>query len=184
MVHLGPLPGTPRFRNDLDAVIAAAVADAERLTEAGFDGVGVENFGDAPFFRDDVPKVTVAAMTRAVAAVAEAVDVPIGVNVLRNDAKAALAIASVTGAAFIRVNVLSGTMWTDQGLVVGDAAEVLRLRTVIAPDTAILADVFVKHAVPPPGTTLGEAAEELAGRALADAIIVSGTSTGRSESLP
>jgi membrane complex biogenesis BtpA family protein len=179
MVHLGPLPGAPRFDGDLAAVIDAAVADARVLADAGFDAVGVENFGDAPFYRDHVPKVTVAAMTRAIGAVTDAVDIPVGVNVLRNDGSAALAVAAATEAAFIRVNVLSGSMWTDQGLVVGDAAEVVRLRTSIAPSTAILADVFVKHAVPPPGTTLSETAEELAGRALADGVIVSGTATGR-----
>lgn len=179
MVHLRPLPGSPRFDGDLDRIVASAVDDARRLQEAGFEGIGIENFGDTPFFRDDVPKVTIASMTRAVAAVAEHVPLPIGVNVLRNDARGALAVAAATGAAFIRVNVLSGSMWTDQGLIVGDAAAVLRLRSAIAPETRILADVFVKHAIPPPGTSLEHAAEELAGRGLADGIIVSGTATGR-----
>ncbi|HSF85544.1 MAG TPA: BtpA/SgcQ family protein [Acidimicrobiia bacterium] len=179
MVHLGPLPGAPRFDGDFDTVVARAVSDAEVLAASGFEGIGVENFGDAPFFRDDVPKVTIAAMTRAIAEVAKAVRLPVGVNVLRNDACGALAIAAATSAAFIRVNVLSGSMWTDQGLIIGKAADVLRLRKTIAPDTKILADVFVKHATPPPGATLEQAAEELAGRGLADALIVSGTATGR-----
>ncbi len=183
MVHLGPLPGSPRFSGGFDAVVARAVSDAEVLAAAGFGGIGVENFGDAPFFTDDVPKVTIAAMTRAISSVANAVELPVGVNVLRNDAAGALAIAAATGAAFIRVNVLSGSMWTDQGLIVGRAAEVLRLRRAIAPDTQIMADVFVKHATPPPGTTLEQAAEELSGRGLADALIVSGTATGRPPSL-
>lgn len=183
MVHLEPLPGAPRFAGDFDAVVARAVADASMLADAGFEGIGIENFGDAPFYPDDVPKVTIAAMTRAITAVAEAVDVPIGVNVLRNDACAALAIAAATNAAFIRVNVLSGSMYTDQGPIVGRAAAVLRERAVIAPSTRILADVFVKHASPPPGTTLEQAAKELAGRGLADALIVSGTATGRPPTL-
>ncbi len=179
MVHLGPLPGAPRFGGDLDAVIGAAVDDALRLDHAGFDAIGVENFGDAPFFADDVPKVTVAAMTRAIGAVAGVTAKPLVVNVLRNDGAAALAIAAAVGAAFVRVNVLAGTMWTDQGPVVGRAAELTRLRSTIAPDVGILADVFVKHATPPPGVTLEQAAEELAERSLADALIVSGSSTGR-----
>ncbi len=179
MVHLAALPGAPRFGGDFDAVLAAAVRDAEVLAAAGFDAVLVENYGDAPFYPDDVPKVTVAAMTRAVAAVRAAVDVPVGVNVLRNDAAAALAVAAVTGASFIRVNVLAGVMMTDQGPIVGRAAEVLRLRLSLAPDTLILADVLVKHAVAPGGVTLERAAEETAERSLADALVVSGSSTGR-----
>ena len=93
----------------------------------------VENFGDAPFYPDDVPTVTVAAMTRCIAAVNE-VGLPVGVNVLRNDGLAAMTIAAVTGAAFMRVNVLSGTMFTDQGVIEGRAAELARLRASIGPD--------------------------------------------------
>jgi membrane complex biogenesis BtpA family protein len=182
MVHLGPLPGSPDYDGDLQAVIDAAVADATTLAAAGFDGVMVENFGDAPFFADDVPKVTVAAMTKAVDAVT-ASGLPIGVNVLRNDALAALSIAAATGAAFIRVNVLSGSMFTDQGEITGKAAEVARLRAATCPDVAVMADVLVKHAMPPAGVSLAEATRDLAERGGADAVIVSGASTGAAADL-
>jgi membrane complex biogenesis BtpA family protein len=117
-------------------------------------------------------------MTRAVAAIRDAVTLPIGVNVLRNDALAAMSVAATTGAAFIRVNVLSGTMWTDQGPISGRGAELARLRRSIAPDVAVMADVFVKHATPPPGLGIEQATHDLSGRGGADAIIVSGTGTG------
>ena len=177
MVHLRPLPGAARYQGDLSAVIETAVADASTLAGAGFDAVIVENYGDAPFVADDVPKVTVAAMTRAVDAVG-AVGLPVGINVLRNDAMAALAVASTTAASFIRVNVLSGTMFTDQGPIVGRAADVARFRAAHCPEVMIMADVFVKHATPPPGLTLEEATRDLADRSGADAIIVSGPATG------
>jgi membrane complex biogenesis BtpA family protein len=183
MVHLGPLPGAPRFAGDLDAVLAAAVADADTLAAAGFDAVLVENFGDAPFFADDVPKATVAALTRAVAEVRRVVAVPVGVNVLRNDAPAALAVAAATGAAFIRVNVLSGTMNTDQGVITGRAAEVARLRASLGIPVVVLADVFVKHAIPPAGLTLEQAAADAWERAGADGLIVTGSGTGKPASL-
>ncbi len=178
MVHLGPLPGAPRFGGGLDGVVAAAVQDARTLAGAGFDAVLVENFGDAPFFGDDVPKMTIAAMTRAVSAVGEAVDVPVGVNVLRNDALGSLAVAAAAGAAFVRVNVLAGTMFTDQGAITGRAAEVARARAAWAPGVAVFADVFVKHAVPPAGLTIEDAARDLAERGGAAALIVSGPATG------
>ncbi len=177
MVHLGPLPGSPR-PVPLDETVAGAVADATALMEAGFDALMVENFGDAPFFADDVPKLTIAAMTRAVAAVASTVSVPVGVNVLRNDGLAALAVAAATGAAFIRVNVLSGSMDTDQGPIVGRAAEIARFKADHAPDVLVLADVMVKHATAPPGLTLEQAASDLWERAGADGIVVSGSGTG------
>lgn len=178
MVHLGPLPGSPRFCGDFDATIAAAMHDAEIIAEAGFDGVMVENFGDAPFFASDVPKVTIAAMTTAVNAVYEASRLPVGINVLRNDGRGALAVAAATPASFVRVNILSGMMFTDQGPIVGESAEIARLRSHICPDVSIMADVFVKHSTPPPGLTIGDAVDDLTQRAGADAVVVSGRGTG------
>jgi membrane complex biogenesis BtpA family protein len=178
MVHLGPLPGSPLYQGDFDGVLQAAAHDATLLATAGFDAVIVENFGDSPFFADDVPKITVAAMARAVTTIGEQLDLPVGVNVLRNDAGAALVIAATCGASFIRVNVLSGTMYTDQGTITGRAADLARIRATVAPQVEVWADVFVKHAAPPPGTTLAQAAADTYRRGGADALIVSGTATG------
>jgi uncharacterized protein len=179
MVHLRALPGSPAYQGSLDEVLERAVADARTLTEAGFDAIMIENFGDAPFFPGAVPAATIAAMTRAVQAVAEASNLPLGVNVLRNDAVGALAVAAATRAAMIRVNVLSGTMFTDQGPIVGLAAEVARARKELGIEVAVLADVFVKHATPPPGLTIEDAAIDTWERAGADALVISGSGTGR-----
>ena len=173
MVHLAALPGAPGYRGGIGEVIAAAVRDAETLQIAGFDGLMIENYGDVPFFAEKVPSITVSAMTAAVQAIADAVDIPFGVNVLRNDGEAAMSIAAVTGASYIRVNVLSGSMQTDQGLITGRAAELARLRRSLGLEVGILADVFVKHAVPPSGLTIEQAAADTWERGLADALIVS-----------
>lgn len=178
MVHLGALPGAPDYEGSLDAVIEAAVADATTLADAGFDGLMMENFGDAPFFADDVPDITISSMTAAARAVTAAVDLPLGVNVLRNDAFGALAVAAASGAAYIRVNILSGSMFTDQGLVEGRAAEVARTKRAWCPDVAVLADVMVKHAAPPARLTIESAAADTVERGGADGIIVSGSATG------
>ncbi len=179
MVHVGALPGSPRYRPPMGRVVRRAVDDATTLQNAGFDAVLVENYGDVPYFPDDVPDTTVAALARVVAAIRDAVDLPVGVNVLRNDAIAALSIAAACEARFIRVNVLSGTMYTDQGLIEGKAAHLTRLKASIGPEIEVLADVFVKHATPPPGLRIEEAAADLRNRAMADALIVSGPATGR-----
>lgn len=178
MIHLLPLPGSPRYAGSMQAAIEDAVERASLMTEAGFGALMVENFGDAPFFPDEVPPVTVAAMTECLGAVRQSTSASLGVNVLRNDAGAALGIAAATGAAFIRVNVLSGVMYTDQGPIVGRAAEILRLRAALEVDAAIWADVFVKHASPPPGATIEETASDIFERGGADALVVSGPRTG------
>lgn len=179
MVHLDPLPGSPGFSGSMDAVVDRALRDATVLTEAGFPAIMLENFGDAPFFPDDVPAATVAAMARVATEMATVTPVPIGINVLRNDGLSAIAVAAAVGATMVRVNVLSGTMYTDQGPIVGRAAEIARARMTIAPDVLVLADVFVKHASPPPGLTLEQSAIDTWERGGAHALVVSGTGTGK-----
>lgn len=177
MVHLAALPGAPLFSGSLDEVLERAAADARALIEGGCQGLLFENFGDRPFFKCVRPE-TVACMTRVIAEVMSVVRAPFGVNVLRNDAHAALAVAAATGADFIRVNVHAGVMVTDQGIIEGDAAETLRLRSTLAPDVLIFADHMVKHAAPPAAIDERQAAKDLRMRALADGIIISGSETG------
>lgn len=179
MVHLLPLPGAPRWGGSMERVLDRAVSDARALEGGGLDGVLVENFLDAPFFASDVPAETVAALAAVVARIVGEVSVPVGVNVLRNDARAALGVAVATGARFIRVNVHTGLMWTDQGAIEGCAARTMRARAALAaPAVAVLADVLVKHATPPPGLTVESAAADTWSRGLADALVVSGAGTG------
>lgn len=179
MVHLLPLPGAPGWTGDLELVLHRAIEDANLLVDGGLDGLLVENFLDAPFHPDAVPPETVAGLTRAVLEVGRvAGDRPVGVNVLRNDARAALAVAAATGAAFVRINVHTGTMWADQGPLVGRAHETLRTRATLRLHCAVWADVHVKHATPPPGHRLEDAARDTWERGLADALVVSGMRTG------
>lgn len=184
VVHLPPLPGSPLSHGEhpvdiLQKVGMQAVEEAQALARAGYDGVILENFGDTPFYKDHVPAETVAALSIIAAAVREVVDIQIGINVLRNDGRSALAIAAVTGCDFIRVNVLSGLAATDQGLVEGDAAFLIRERARLNVPIGILADVHVKHAITLSSFDLGLAIEEVGLRAMADGVILSGRTTGR-----
>ena len=179
VVHLGPLAGAPRYRGTLAAVLAAALRDASALVRGGCDALIVENFGDVPFHATSVPPETVACMARALEAVRAAhPKIPLGVNVLRNDPRAALGLAAAFELEFLRVNVHAGAAVTDQGLIEGRAAETLRERARLCPRTAIWADVHVKHATQLSDATLAESAAELVQRALADALLVSGRATG------
>jgi membrane complex biogenesis BtpA family protein len=179
MCHLPPLPGSPRHSLPIKRIVERALNDARALREAGFDALLVENFGDAPFFGGAVEPWTTAALAVVTEAVKSETGLPTGVNALRNDALAGLGAAVAAGADFIRVNVLVGVAATDQGLVEGPAAELLRARARVAPQLAIFADVHVKHAVPLSQPEIALAAEEVAYRGQADALIVSGPTTGR-----
>jgi membrane complex biogenesis BtpA family protein len=177
VIHLQPLPGSPGWNGNMEEVLAKAVADAKAYAE-GADALVVENFGDVPFTKGSVPAETIAAMAAAGRAVREAVTLPIGFNVLRNDAHAGLALCAACGGSFIRVNVHSGAMLTDQGIIEGRAFETLRLRQILCPNVKILADVQVKHAVPLGPMAIEIAARDTLERGLADALIISGTGTG------
>jgi membrane complex biogenesis BtpA family protein len=176
MVHLRPLPGAPRYDGDFDEVVAAAIADAGAMREGGVDALIVENFNDSPFYPRHVEPETVAAMAIAVREVVRAVStVPVGVNVLRNDWKAALAVAATAGARFIRLNVLTDALVTDQGIIEAPAHLALRYRRALGADhVLIFADLYSKHGAPLARRPLPTVARDMAERGMADAIIVSG----------
>ncbi len=183
VVHLLPLPTSPRWGGSLKAVIDRAEQEATALASGGVDGIIVENFFDAPFVKDRVDPAVVSAMSLIVQRLMQMVTLPIGINVLRNDAHSALAIASCVKAQFIRVNVLTGVMATDQGIIEGQAHSLLRYRRELGSDVKILADVLVKHARPLGSPNLTTAVQDTIERGLADAVILSGWSTGSPPSL-
>lgn len=180
VIHLLPLPAAPRGSPGFAAVRARALADAEALAAGGASGVILENFGDAPFAREQVDPHVVAQMAVLAAEVrSRHPGLRLGINVLRNDARAALGIAAAVGADWVRVNVLAGAAVTDQGLIQGDAHQWLRYRAEIgAQNVAIVADVHVKHARPLGGAPIGESAADLYRRAGAAVLIVTGRATG------
>jgi len=179
VVHLLTTPGNPMPSPGLDAVLERAYRDARAMAEGGVDGVIVENFGDAPFEKDHVTPYTIAAMTRAVQTVQEAAPgITCGVNVLRNDAMAAMGIACATGADFVRINVHVGAMVTDQGLIEGHARRTLLARAAWDRNVRIVADVNVKHAVPLGPMPLAVAARDTFHRGQAEVLVVTGTGTG------
>ena len=180
MVHLHPLPGSPRYRGSMAEVVDRAAKDAAILAAEGFDGILIENYGDLPFYPDLVPAETTAAMAAVLTALRDrfAEVRHWGVNVLRNDARAAVAIAAGTGASFVRVNVHVGAALTDQGIIEGRAHQTLRDRARLAPELALLADVRVKHSAPLAPLPLAQEVADLRERGLADALLVTGGRTG------
>lgn len=168
----------------MDGVRDRALADARELVDGGFDAILIENFGDVPFTAGRAEASTVAAMSVVIAAIHAALPgIPLGVNVLRNDARSALAIACATGAVFIRANVHAGAVVADQGLLQPDAYGTLRDRRLLGAEVAIFADVHTKHAAPLAPIELEAEARDLVYRSLADAVIVTGRATGEPTAL-
>jgi membrane complex biogenesis BtpA family protein len=181
MVHLLPLPGAPGYDfYGMDAVIEHALRDAEALTSGGVDGLIVENMWDLPYYVGmDVPPEEMTAQAVAARAVVEAVEVPVGINVIHNGGRVTLAVAVAAGAKFIRVCLLTGArVWDTGEFDHGCAAELLRWRKNLgAEHIKIFADVDKKHSVAFPGIDLATHIEWTEFY-LADALIVSGKMTG------
>lgn len=179
MVHLLPLPGSPRWDGSMERIVTAALADARALVEGGMDALLVENYGDAPFSPGRVEPATVAAVAVVAGEIRRAwPSTPLGINVLRNDARSALAIAVATGAAFVRANVHAGAVLADQGILHSDAYATLRDRRLLGGGVQIFADVQTKHAVALAAVEIEQEAHDLVHRALADGLVVTGRATG------
>lgn len=182
VVHLPALPGAPLSELAMPELRERVARDVGALAEAGFDAVLIENFGDIPFLKGPVGPETIACMAVLAEVARRESGLPLGVNVLRNDAVGALAIALATDARFVRVNVLVGARVTDQGIIEGAAAALLRARRAMGSrDVKIVADIDVKHSAPlgvgSLARTLDEARDAVS-RGMADALVVTGAHTG------
>lgn len=184
VVHVPAMPGDPgHSEGGFEAAITHALEDSKALANGGVDGIIVENFGSSPFHKgthaDPIPPHQVAALTLIAYETKKRYALPVGVNCLRNDARAAIGIAAAAGLDFIRVNIHTGAYVTDQGLIEGEAQQTLRYREMLGGrEILILADVLVKHASPLAPLSIDSAVKEAFGRGHADAIIITGEATG------
>lgn len=183
MVHVGALPGSPRASQSVDELAARGVEEARVLASAGFDAIIIENMHDRPYVHGDAlgPEV-VAVMTRVGRAVREAVDVPLGVQILSGGSRYALAVAQAVGGLFIRCENFVFSHVADEGLLAeAEAGSLLRYRRAIGADgIGVYCDIKKKHASHALTADLSLAAcAEAAEFFGADALIVTGTATGR-----
>ncbi|EYF08161.1 BtpA/SgcQ family protein [Chondromyces apiculatus] len=181
MVHCWPLPGAPGYTGyGVDTIIDHAVRDARALAEGGADGLIVENMWDIPFRAGPhLPPESLTVHAVVARAVRQAVDLPLGINLVHNGGTALLAVALAAGASFIRVCMFTGAgIWEAGSIDEGCAADLMRRRKDLhAENIKILADVDKKHSVRFPGIDLATHIEwtRFSG---ADGLIVSGRMTG------
>jgi hypothetical protein len=180
MIHVGALPGTPASDAPMSALIDAAVAEARVYADAGVDGVIVENMHDTPYLKGEVGPEIVAAMTQLTAAVKATTGGPVGVQILAAANREALAVATITGADFVRVEGFCFAHVADEGLIDGCAGDLLRYRRQLGGDAVqIWADIKKKHSshALTADLDIGGVAEAAAFMR-ADAVIITGSVTG------
>ncbi|WP_028924635.1 BtpA/SgcQ family protein [Pseudonocardia acaciae] len=178
MAHFPPLPGQPL--HDATAGVAGCIdavrRDLEHLVPSGVDAVMFCNEGDRPY-RTTVGPETTAFMGAAVAELSRDLPIPFGVDVLW-DPIAALAVANATGAKFVR-EVFTGTYAGDFGLWNTDPAATLSFRRQIgAENVKMFYNITAEFAAPLAPREIGLTARSVVFSSLADAVCVSGVTTG------
>jgi membrane complex biogenesis BtpA family protein len=182
MAHLPPLPGTPLYDDagGPKGIVESVARDVEVLVGAGFDAVLFCNEGDRPYqLRATLEGV--AMMARVVVEVAPR-NKPFGVDYLW-DPEAALAVAAVTGASFIR-EVMTGVYESDMGLWTPDAGKLLRYRRQLnAEQVAVFMNITPEFASTLGTRDIARTARSVQVSSLADAILVSGPMAGAEPTL-
>ncbi len=181
MIHVPALPGTPRNNAKVAQIVAAAAGEAHTYTQAGLDGLLIENMHDVPYLAGAVGPEITATMTAVGVAVRQASPLPLGVQILAAANREALAVAHACGAAYIRVENFAYAHVADEGLLpTAEAGPLLRYRRQIgATGVGIIADVKKKHASH--AITSDVPLEEAARTAAffgADGLVVTGRATG------
>jgi membrane complex biogenesis BtpA family protein len=182
MLHLPPMPGSPIYDGKgLKEIIDHALADVAELEAGGVDGLEIENFSDPSYYPQEVGPELVAAMAVVSDHVIRHTKLPLGICIL-SDPKASLSVAHAVGARFIRATFFTEASVDVSGLVCPKPHELLRFRKFLDPSIKIFADVHIKHSAPLVDRPIGDSALD-AKYFLADAIIISGTHTGKDTKL-
>ena len=177
MAHLPALPGTPRYSHKMgvDGIVEHVRQDVQHLLQGGVDAILFCNEDDRPYtFQANFESVAV--MTRVVSEL-HPTDRPFGVDFLW-DAKAPLAVAKATGAAFIR-EVITGVYESDMGLWMPDAGALYRYRRQIdAESVKIFANITPEFASPLGNRSIYQRAKSAVISSLVDAILIAGPMAG------
>jgi membrane complex biogenesis BtpA family protein len=184
MIHVDPLPGTPRYNNNMPDVIAKAKAEAQLYKTAGIDMLAIENMHDIPFSRTIGPEI-VAAMAVIGYEVKNATGLRCGLQILAAANQEALGAAHAAGLDFVRVEGFIFAHVADEGWIDGCAGELLRYRHQIGADhILVLTDIKKKHSAHT--VTADVDIVETAHAAeffLSDGVIITGVATGAEASL-
>ncbi|WP_282016267.1 BtpA/SgcQ family protein [Marinifilum flexuosum] len=181
MVHVQALPGTPNNKHSIEEICEIAVQEAKTYEEAGLDAIMIENMHDVPYLKGAVGPEITASMAVVAKAIREAVNLPLGIQILAGANKEALAVAKAANFQFIRAEGFVFGHVADEGYIDSCAGELLRYRKAIgAEDVKIFTDIKKKHSSH--ALTADVDIDETAKAAeffLSDGLIVTGASTGK-----
>ena len=178
MVHLLPLPGNYLYDDigGIEAIVKGVIQDVEKLQLGGVDGIMFCNEHDRPYsFKAGVG--TIAAMSYVIGKVKSQVKIPFGVDVLW-DPIAALGIAKVAGASFVR-EIFTNEYAGDMGMWHTNCHEVFSYRKLIkAENIRLFFNINAEFSAPVAPRPLSVVTKSVIMSSLPDALLVSGPVTG------
>ena len=180
MIHVDALPGTPKYKGDVESIINIAVKEAMIYKNSGIDVIAIENMHDIPYLKRNVGPEIISLMSIIGREVKKVSQLPCGIQILAGANKDALAAAHSAGMDFIRAEGFVFAHVADEGIMESDAGELLRYRKQIgAENILIFTDIKKKHSSHSITSDVNivetaKAAEFF----LSDGVIVTGTSTG------
>ena len=181
MIHVDALPGTPKYKGDVENIINSAMKEAMIYKNSGVDAIAIENMHDIPYLKRNVGPEIISLMSIIGREVKKVSQLPCGIQILAGANKDALAAAHSAGMDFIRAEGFVFAHVADEGIMESDAGELLRYRKQIgAENILIFTDIKKKHSSHSITSDVdivetAKAAEFF----LSDGVIVTGTSTGK-----
>lgn len=184
MIQPAPLPGS--YRNDgmgIDEVVEGALAEAQMLSDNGFDGYIIQNRNDAPV-RQRANVETTAYMTRIAIELKRAFPRLIQGILVNWDGESSLAVADAAGSDFVRIeHTYTSVEVGYAGLMQAQCVDVLALKKRLGTAMPIFADVQEVHYEQVCGKSVVDNAWDTVMNAFADGLFVGGHSLQESMEL-
>ncbi len=185
MVHVLPLPGTPRYGGSVQNIIDKALEEAEIYRNAGVDAIMIENMHDVPYLKREVGHEISTMMALIAEKIKSATKLPVGMQILAGANIAAISAAHTAGIDFIRAEGFVFGHVADEGFFESDAGELMRYRKKIgAEKIRVFTDIKKKHSSH--SITADTSVVETAKAAeffITDGVIITGSATGEATSI-
>lgn len=180
-IHLPPLLGFPDFPG-YKVALQNAKKDLLAFEKGGADAVIIENNYDLPHTAN-VPTSVAVSFGKILGELRSSTKLPIGISVLWNDYKTALALAVTYKCDFIRVPVFVDKVESSYGIMEPVYKKLAtEKKNLGASKIKILADIHVKHAKLLSKLSLANSAK-MAMKFGADGVIITGKWTGEEPSI-
>ncbi len=185
MVHVLPLPGTPKYGGSVQNIIDKALEEAEIYRNAGVDAIMIENMHDVPYLKREVGHEISTMMALIAEKIKSTTKLPVGMQILAGANIAAISAAHTAGIDFIRAEGFVFGHVADEGFFESDAGELMRYRKKIgAEKIQVFTDIKKKHSSH--SITADTSVVETAKAAeffITDGVIITGSATGEAASV-